>query len=61
MIRLLVAEDVRMLRETLATVLGLEPDIEVVAKVEAGDGILSAVLAHRPDVAILDIDLIGVQ
>jgi two-component system response regulator DesR len=56
-IRVLVAEDMRILRETLTTVLELEPDIEVVAEVDTGDQILSAVLEHRPDVAVLDIDL----
>jgi two-component system, NarL family, response regulator DesR len=60
-IRVLVAEDVRMLRETLATVLGLEPDIEVVAEVDAGDKIVAAVRADRPDVAVLDIDLPGMD
>jgi two-component system, NarL family, response regulator DesR len=60
-IRVLVAEDVRILRETLATVLGLEPDIRVVAMVDTGDQIMSAVLQHRPDVAVLDIDLPGMD
>jgi two-component system response regulator DesR len=60
-IRVLVAEDVRILRETLVTVLGLEADIEVVAEVAAGDRIVAAALEHRPDVAVLDIDLPGVD
>ena len=59
MIRVLVAEDMRILRETLAAVLGLETDIEVVAQVADGDAILPAVLAQRPDVAVVDIDLPG--
>ncbi|NUR88825.1 MAG: response regulator transcription factor [Nonomuraea sp.] len=57
MIRVLIAEDVRILREALAALLGYEEDIEVVATLESGDAIVPAALAHRPDVAVLDIDL----
>ncbi|MFI9752299.1 response regulator [Streptomyces collinus] len=48
-----------MMRGALALLLGMEDDIEVVAQVAAGDAILDAVLAHRPDVALLDIELPG--
>ena len=61
MIRVMVAEDVRILRETLTTVLGLEDDIEVVAAVERGDEIVGAAVRSRPDVAVLDIDLPGMD
>ncbi|MFB4300519.1 DNA-binding response regulator [Actinomadura sp. NTSP31] len=61
MIRVMVAEDVRILRETLATVLGLEDDIEVVALVERGDQIVATAERTRPDVAVLDIDLPGMD
>ncbi|NUP63423.1 MAG: response regulator transcription factor [Nonomuraea sp.] len=57
MIRVLIAEDVRILREALVALLGYEEDIEVVAAVETGDRIVPAALAHRPEVAVLDIDL----
>jgi two-component system, NarL family, response regulator DesR len=56
-IRVLVAEDMRILRETLVAVLRMEDDIEVVAELAAGDGIVAAALHHLPDVAVLDIDL----
>lgn len=42
MIRLLLAEDQSMVREALAALLGLEPDIEVVAQVARGDEVLAA-------------------
>jgi two-component system response regulator DesR len=58
-IRVLIAEDMRILADTLAAVLGLESDIEVVAQVADGDAIVPAALARRPDVAVLDIDLPG--
>ncbi|MEV4170481.1 response regulator transcription factor [Nonomuraea sp. NPDC049709] len=61
MIRIMIAEDVRILRETLSAVLELEADLEVVAQVERGDRIAAAALAHRPDVALLDIDLPGLD
>ncbi|MEU5664619.1 response regulator transcription factor [Streptomyces longwoodensis] len=58
-IRVLLAEDQGMMRGALALLLGMEPDIEVVAQVGAGDAIVDAALAHRPDVALLDIELPG--
>ncbi|WP_113702069.1 response regulator transcription factor [Nonomuraea lactucae] len=59
MIRTLLAEDQHVIREALVTLLGLEPDIEIVAAVESGDAAVAAALAHRPDVAVLDIDMPG--
>ncbi|GIF70748.1 DNA-binding response regulator [Asanoa siamensis] len=57
MIRVMIAEDVRLLRESLAAVLELEDDITVVAAVERGDEVVAAALEARPEVALLDIDL----
>ncbi|MFC9625096.1 response regulator [Streptomyces sp. NPDC056930] len=59
MIRLLLAEDQSMVREALAALLGLEPDIEVVAQVARGDEVLAAAQEHRIDVALLDIEMPG--
>src|SRR5690606_22395774 len=56
-VRVLIAEDMRILRDTLVAVLDLEEALEVVAAVASGDGIIPAALEHRPDVAVLDIDL----
>src|ERR1039457_3948189 len=58
-IRVLVAEDVAVVRETVVALLGLEPDIEVVAALASGDQIVPAAALHRPDVALLDIGLPG--
>ncbi|MEU9924741.1 response regulator transcription factor [Streptomyces griseoluteus] len=60
-IRLLLAEDQGMMRGALALLLGMEDDIEVVAQVATGDAILAAALEHRPDVALLDIELPGLS
>jgi two-component system response regulator DesR len=59
MIRVLIAEDLGMVRGALATLIGLEPDIEVVAQVARGDEVLAAALDTRPDVALLDIEMPG--
>ncbi|WP_225831501.1 response regulator transcription factor [Streptomyces sp. NK08204] len=60
-IRVLLAEDQGMLRGALALLLGMEEDIEVVAQVSSGDAIVDSVLTHRPDVALLDIELPGMS
>ena len=59
MIRLIIAEDQAMVRGALASLLSLEPDIEVVAQLERGDLVLEAALTHRPDIALLDIEMPG--
>lgn len=61
MIRVLLAEDMHMVRGALVALLDLERDIEVVAQVASGDKILDAVRSTRPDVAIIDIDLPGMD
>ncbi|GGR95862.1 DNA-binding response regulator [Streptomyces aureoverticillatus] len=58
-VRVLLAEDQGMMRGALALLLGMEPDIEVVAQVGAGDEIVRTALTARPDVALLDIELPG--
>jgi two-component system response regulator DesR len=58
-VRVLLAEDQGMMRGALALLLDLEDDMEVVAQVAAGDLIVEAALAARPDVALLDIELPG--
>jgi two-component system response regulator DesR len=58
-IRVLLAEDQSMVREALAALLGLEPDIEVVAQVARGDEVLAAAREAAVDVALLDIEMPG--
>lgn len=59
MIRVLLAEDQGMLRGAVATLLGLEDDIEVVAQVGRGDEVVAACAEHEVDVAVLDIEMPG--
>ncbi|WP_112263590.1 response regulator transcription factor [Lentzea terrae] len=57
MIRVLLAEDMHMVRGALIALLNLEPDIEVVAEVSSGDKIVPTARQHKPDVCVIDIDL----
>lgn len=57
MIRVLLAEDQQMMRDALATLLRMEPDIEVVAEVGGGDAAVAAAREYAPDVALLDIEM----
>ena len=61
MIRVLIAEDQGMVRGALASLLALEDDIEVVAEVGRGDHVLTAARAHGVDVALLDIEMPGLD
>ncbi len=59
MIHVIIAEDQGMVRGALATLLGLEDDIEVVGEAADGDEALRVAAATRPDVALLDIEMPG--
>jgi two-component system, NarL family, response regulator DesR len=61
MIRVLLADDHHMVREALALLLGTEDGIEVIADVGRGDEAVAQALKLRPDVAVLDIDMPGMD
>ncbi|GLY69798.1 response regulator transcription factor [Amycolatopsis taiwanensis] len=61
MIRVLLAEDQGMVRGALAALLNLEADIEVVAQVADGDAAVAAAIQEEPDIALLDIEMAGVD
>ena len=60
-IRLLLADDQAMVRGALAALLGLEPDLEVVAEVGRGDEVVPAARQARAAVAVLDIEMPGLD
>lgn len=59
MIRVLVADDQALVRGAFVALLGLEPDIEVVAEVARGEDVLPAARRTAPDVALLDVQMPG--
>ncbi|MET0236625.1 MAG: response regulator transcription factor [Kibdelosporangium sp.] len=61
MITLLLAEDQTMFRGAMATLLSLEPDLSVVVELGRGDEVVDAATAFRPDVALLDIEMPGMD
>ncbi|OKI41209.1 response regulator transcription factor [Micromonospora sp. CB01531] len=61
MIRVLIAEDMHLIRRALVALLKLEDDIEVVAELDRGDQVVETALRTRPDVAVLDIHLPGMD
>lgn len=61
MIRVLIAEDMHLIRGALVALLSMEADMDVVAELDRGDLIVDTALRTRPDVAVLDIDLPGID
>ncbi|MFI7449080.1 response regulator [Nonomuraea sp. NPDC049714] len=61
MIKLLLAEDHHLVRGAFVALLGAEPDIEVVAETGRGDEAVRLAVELRPDVAMLDIDMPGLD
>lgn len=58
-IRVLLADDENLIRAALAQMLDLEDDLEVVAQAASGDEAVAMAVAHRPDVAVLDLQMPG--
>jgi DNA-binding NarL/FixJ family response regulator len=61
MIRVMVADDQAMVRAGIAAVLAAEPDVEVVGQSADGAAAVAQAVALRPDVAVLDIRMPGVD
>ena len=57
MIRLLIADDEDLLRSALAALLGLEEDLTVVAEAATSTEAVRLTLEHRPDIAVLDLEM----
>ncbi len=57
MIRLVIAEDQALVLGALATLLSLEDDMEINARVGDGAAALEAVREHRPDILLSDIEM----
>ena len=57
LIRVVIADDQRMVREALAALLNLEEDIEIVAQLEDGSAVVPTVVETCADIALLDIEM----
>jgi len=60
-LKIVLAEDGAMVRGALVALIELEPDFKVVAAVRRGDEIVRAAQEHKPDIAVIDIDLLGLD
>ncbi len=60
-IRLLLADDQALVRGALVALLELEGDLKVVAEVGRGDEVVAAAKLHSPDVALLDVEMPGMD
>jgi two-component system response regulator DesR len=61
MIKLLLADDQALVRGAMAALLDMEPDLKVVAEVGRGDEVADAVRDHEVDVALLDVEMPGMD
>ncbi|WNR45379.1 response regulator transcription factor [Paenibacillus roseipurpureus] len=57
MIRIVIAEDQRMLLGALASLLDLEEDMQVVGKASNGEDAVKLVKLHKPDICVMDIEM----
>jgi two-component system response regulator DesR len=60
-VRILLADDEHLIRGAFAALLALEDDLLVVAEAASGPEALAMALAHRPDVAVLDLQMPGMD
>jgi DNA-binding NarL/FixJ family response regulator len=60
-IRIFVADDHPLLLNGLLVALNLQPDFEVVGKATTGDAALELITSLKPDVAVLDLEMPGLD
>jgi DNA-binding NarL/FixJ family response regulator len=60
-IRVLCVDDHRLMREGIVRILGLQPDMHVVAQANDGDAAVEEYRRHRPDVTLMDLQLPSVN
>lgn len=61
MITVMLADDQSLVRGALAALLGMEPDLDVVAEAGRGDEVVQTALDTRPDVVLMDVDMPGMD
>lgn len=60
-IQVVIAEDHGVVADGIATMISFEEDMEVVTIVDSGEGLIDAVEEHAPDVALVDVNLVGMD
>ena len=63
-IRILTADDHALLRQGIASLIGLESDMELVAQASTGREAVEKFKAHRPDITLMDLqmpDMSGIE
>ena len=61
MIRIVIADDEKLLRTAIASLLDLEDNLSVVAQAESGTAVIPLVTEHDPDVVLLDLEMPGID
>jgi len=56
-IRVLCVDDHRLMREGVTRIVGVQPDMKVVAEASNGEHAVAQFLASRPDVTVMDLQL----
>ncbi|MGA8313424.1 MAG: response regulator transcription factor [Terriglobales bacterium] len=60
-IRILMCDDHALLREGVATLLSVEPDMKVIAEASNGEEAVEKFRKHRPDVTLMDLQMPGLS
>ncbi|MFJ7209212.1 response regulator [Streptomyces sp. NPDC098789] len=60
-VRVLVVDDQELVREGIASLLGIQPGVSVVGTASDGRRAVEAAVAHRPDVALVDVRMPGMD
>lgn len=60
-IRLILADDESLIRDAVATLLGLQPDLEIVGVAASGTEAVALAAKVSPDVAVLDLQMPGLD
>ena len=54
-LKILLVDDQSLFREALRTLLGLQPDFEIIAEAENGERAIALAKVHKPDVILMDL------
>ena len=60
MIRIVIADDIMLMREGLRTILSLEEDMEIVGAAASAEEAIELTLALKPDLVLMDIQMPGI-